>query len=349
MARLLIHSGSNSQFRLRISVVLATYNGQPYLVDQLASISQQSLTPFEVVASDDNSTDETNHILGQFKDSVSFPVHIITNPNQRGVQSNFANALRHTTGDIVVWCDQDDLWEPNKLEELAKPFEDEEVLCAAHSYQTIDSEGSSMGIGRWFHGDRTLTGLEYANLHSFHGCCMAFRAEPVRDLLLQNWPTFKSEEGAKIPLLHDFATLFIARHLGKVRYIDKPLIQYRRHSGNYSAHKATDPEDAKLMRSITTSGSYQYKAAEAQFKAEWWKGTLEKWPELRAAYAIEDYERYANCLERRAHLYSLPKSKRMGKLLQNLTAGAYGRSTRGRLPLRSLLGDVMFSLRRDPA
>lgn len=324
---------------------MATFNGEKFLHAQLQSLLQQTLLPTSLVISDDNSSDSTVDILEEFAASAPFPVHILSNPGPRGIQSNFCNALAHTKEDMVAWCDQDDIWEPTKLEQMMGALTNPTVQCVAHSYQTIDSDANPLGGGRWFHGDRHLTGLDYANIVSFHGCCMAFRADPIRSLLLDNWPTFSGEEDIQTPMLHDFATLFIARHLGTVQYLDKRLIRYRRHGGNATAHTATNVEDARLMRSRTTDSTYSTKALEAKEKAVWWQRTLMNRPELKAPCAVADYERRADSLQRRAKLYSMSSGK-AARLIRNIAAGCYGRSTRGRLPLRSLLGDLTYALRR---
>lgn len=325
---------------------MATFNGEGYLRAQLQSLLQQTLLPTSLVISDDNSSDSTVDILEEFAASAPFPVHILSNPGPRGIQSNFRNALAHTKGDVVAWCDQDDIWGPTKLEEMMGALANPTVQCVAHSYQTVDSEGNPLGGGRWFHGDRRLTGLDYANIVSFHGCCMAFRADPIRSLLLENWPTFSSEEESETPMLHDFATLFIARHLGTVQYLDERLIRYRRHGGNATAHTATDVEDARLMRSRTNDSTYSTKALEAKQKSDWWKKALVDRPELSAPCAVADYQRRADSLERRAKLYSMSSGKAT-RLVQNILSGCYGFSRRGRLPMRSLLGDTMFALKRS--
>ena len=96
----------------KISVALASFNGENYIEEQLVSILRNSVKPDEIVISDDGSTDRTLEIVRRVSDSdiadnVSFP--IITDNPRHGFAGNLEHALLHTTGDFVFLCDQDDM------------------------------------------------------------------------------------------------------------------------------------------------------------------------------------------------------------------------------------------------
>ena len=109
---------------IKISVAIATYNGALYIEEQVQSILSQTLMPFEIVISDDGSTDETFSILEKLSTSSTVPIRIHRNQNKQGVTGNFMNAMRHCGGDYIALCDQDDVWVTDKLAELAKGFND---------------------------------------------------------------------------------------------------------------------------------------------------------------------------------------------------------------------------------
>ena len=88
---------------MRISVALATYNGERWIREQLNSLTNQSLLPYELVISDDNSGDRTLDVVEQFAAAAPFPVRIARNDNRLGFADNFINALRHCTGDAVAF------------------------------------------------------------------------------------------------------------------------------------------------------------------------------------------------------------------------------------------------------
>lgn len=86
---------------MKISIVVATYNGEKYLSEQLNSFIKQSILPDEIVISDDNSMDNTIKIAKEFAANCSCMVKIIKNEKNHGVTGNFENAAKHATGDIV--------------------------------------------------------------------------------------------------------------------------------------------------------------------------------------------------------------------------------------------------------
>src|SRR6478735_5285628 len=96
----------------RLSVVLACFNGLPFMEEQLASIGAQTRLPDELVICDDQSTDGTWDLIERYVRDSSFCVKPIRNPVQLGPARNFSNGVLRSTGDIVVFSDQDDWWEP---------------------------------------------------------------------------------------------------------------------------------------------------------------------------------------------------------------------------------------------
>lgn len=100
----------------RISVAMATYNGAAYVAEQLVTIVGQRRPPDELVVSDDGSDDGTVDIVRAALDDASFAVRVLANDTRLGVAKNFERAVAATTGDVVVLSDQDDAWEPHKLD-----------------------------------------------------------------------------------------------------------------------------------------------------------------------------------------------------------------------------------------
>ena len=110
------------------SVCMATYNGEKYIREQLESIIPQLRDDDELVVSDDASTDSTLDIVRSYNDPR---IKIFQNENH-GVAHNFENALRHASGDILYFADQDDVWLPGKLDKMEKFLVDggyDTILC----------------------------------------------------------------------------------------------------------------------------------------------------------------------------------------------------------------------------
>ncbi|TQV61723.1 MAG: glycosyltransferase [Sulfurovum sp.] len=101
----------------KISICLATYNGEKYLKEQLDSLLNQTLTPYEVIIQDDCSTDNTVEIAKQYTDKLNLKIYV--NEVNLGFTKNFESVLQKATGDLIAPCDQDDIWKPDKLEKLS--------------------------------------------------------------------------------------------------------------------------------------------------------------------------------------------------------------------------------------
>lgn len=131
----------------KISVAIASYNGEAYLSQQLDSILGQSVPPDEIVISDDGSTDRTLEIARQYAAQAgSAPAFVILTDNPRhGIGGNFEWAIRHATGDYIFICGQDDVWLPNKVQSVTDIFLAHpgcEMVC--HDLICIDPEGNLM-------------------------------------------------------------------------------------------------------------------------------------------------------------------------------------------------------------
>ena len=224
---------------MNISIALATYNGERWLREQLDSLARQTFQPWELVISDDQSSDDTRGVIRKFAATSPFSVRLIQNDMRRGFADNFMNALRHCGGDAVAYCDQDDVWSPLKLERcVAAMSADPGATLILHDCEEVDADLSPLGIivraksspasdpagGRW----RVLR-------HPALGCCMLLHRGVV-NAVLRYWPEshlrYVTRSHSRGALGHDTVAVHLATVLGKVVYLSDPLIQHRRHSQN---------------------------------------------------------------------------------------------------------------------
>lgn len=108
---------------MKVSIVIATYNGGEHIGKQLQSIKEQSKLPDEIIISDDCSTDNTIMIINNFTKKNKLNIKLFKNYQRKGSTQNFSNAILKATGDIIFLCDQDDFWFKKKIKtivELAK-------------------------------------------------------------------------------------------------------------------------------------------------------------------------------------------------------------------------------------
>jgi glycosyltransferase involved in cell wall biosynthesis len=107
---------------MNVSVAMCTYNGGRYLAEQLRSIGEQTTPPYEIVICDDGSTDGTCEIVERFAHGAPYPVRLFRNQVTLGSTKNFEKAISFCTGDVIALCDQDDVWQREKLERMTEAF-----------------------------------------------------------------------------------------------------------------------------------------------------------------------------------------------------------------------------------
>ena len=126
---------------LKTSIVMATYNGEKFIYDQLKSILNQTQIPDEVLIFDDGSTDTTIDIINNFiADNNTHNWVLFENSHNKGYKLNFLNGILKSSGDIIFLCDQDDVWMKNKIEFATHLFNDNSEMLALHTDTDIINE-----------------------------------------------------------------------------------------------------------------------------------------------------------------------------------------------------------------
>ena len=110
-----------------VSVVLATYNGELFIEEQIKSILQQTYSPIELIIVDDASTDNTLSILHQFEATHSC-IRLFTSERNLGYIKNFEKGMLLATGEYIALSDQDDIWEVGKLCRLMEETGNHELI-----------------------------------------------------------------------------------------------------------------------------------------------------------------------------------------------------------------------------
>lgn len=100
----------------RIAILMATYNGEKYLSQQIESILRQTYTDWHLFVHDDGSCDNTADILNHYVASAPGKITILNYTPQGGACNNFMSMMRHVEADYYMFADQDDVWIPEKIE-----------------------------------------------------------------------------------------------------------------------------------------------------------------------------------------------------------------------------------------
>ena len=204
-----------------VSIAMTTFNGARYLAEQLNSFAAQTRLPDELVVGDDGSTDTTAAILAEFAADAPFPVRVMVNAVQLGPSRNFAETIVRCEGDVILLSDQDDRWEPEKLQ-LMVDYLAAHPLCwlATHDAALMDGDGRQSGLTMG--GQITAAGGDPPR-DLVAGCCMAIDARLAR--LYDPPPPTRT---------HDAWLTAIADLLQLRGWVALPLIAYRRHGANVS-------------------------------------------------------------------------------------------------------------------
>lgn len=339
---------------MRISVALATYNGEKYLAEQLDSLLLQSLMPWECVVCDDGSTDDTLAILQKFAARAPFPVHIHRNATRLGYRENFLHCANLCTGEWVGFCDQDDAWLPTKLQRVAEAIAGNPTASLiVHQGQVVDAELRATGqyYPKVAQG-RALAKLTSEPFHNIPGFAMVFK----RELLLAcPWDRRPSDPNTyDLPAAHDTWILFIAEIVGDVVFIPESLVQYRRHESNTTVHAAKQRKSGNLAQRIRERLArmrvqYQQRAALFEECARLLQdisqdATTAACADLHAASAR--YLRFADIYTRRARIYDPenPLTQRLGVLRRLRVEHAYAGWEEGGVSAQAFSKDLRYVL-----
>jgi glycosyltransferase involved in cell wall biosynthesis len=219
----------NANSRPKISVCMASYNGEKFIARQLTTILTQLMPDDEVIISDDSSTDRTLEVVRAFDDNR---IRLFGGRTFRSSTYNFEYALKQATGEIIFLSDQDDEWVDGWVETALHALQQVSlVVCDA---DIIDSNGrvqppSEGKIYRY--GGRRPGIVQNLYRNGYIGCCCAFRRE-VLDVALP-FP-------AKLPW-HDWWIGLISDAFFSTKFIPDKTIRHRRHGDNASTTGAPSP------------------------------------------------------------------------------------------------------------
>ncbi len=205
--------------QIDISVVMATFNGERYLRQQLDSILQQTVSPKEIIIVDDGSTDSTLTILKEYTADSRF--RLLVNEQNMGYIKSFEKGMLEASCPYIALSDQDDIWLPHKLETLAANMQDH--IAVYSDSMLVDKNGISL--------NKKMSDLK--NQLTYNNClmytigawapghAMLFRKELVDQC--KPFPTL---------VTHDFWLGFVASCNGGIFYVNEVLVHYRQHASN---------------------------------------------------------------------------------------------------------------------
>ncbi len=226
---------------MKISVALAAYKGEQYIAEQVQSILSELGENDELIISDDFPEGKT---FGEVEELIAKDkrVKYIEGP-KKGVISNFENALRACTGDVIFLSDQDDVWLKGKVKAVTDEIRNGADIVL-HDASVADAELNVTETSFFAVHGSNASFIKNILKNSFVGCCMAF----TREVMLESLPFPK-----KLPMHDWWIALNAMKKKRKIVLLNQPLILWRRHGDNVTGGKTSAAQKIKWRIRIVLS------------------------------------------------------------------------------------------------
>ncbi len=235
-------------------ILLATYNGEKYLRQQLDSLFEQSNQDFRIVIHDDGSLDNTTAIINEYCEKYTDRIEILYGETCGGPKDNFLWMLSKVCADYYFLCDQDDVWYSDKVNKsmerllyLEHHSPANEPICIFTDMEVVDENLNSLSTSFIRYIGREPSYTKYTQIlidNPAAGCTMCFN-KALRDLVVDLVPDIDLKN---VPM-HDALVLEIAAIMGQVEAIDEPLVKYRQ-TGQNTMGAVTESNSDKANRNI---------------------------------------------------------------------------------------------------
>lgn len=212
----------------KVEILMATYNGENYIVEQIESLFNQTYSNWSLLIRDDGSKDKTIEIVEELEKQYPDKIKLLRD-NKGGLRAkdNFLELLRNSKENYIMFCDQDDVWLPNKIEiTLKKMLQVEDGPTLIHTdLKVVDKNLNIVSNSFWKFQNIDPKRKSYNYLiiqNNITGCTMMINKE-LADLSNKNFPN---------GLMHDWIIGIIASLKGRIEYINISTILYRQHGNN---------------------------------------------------------------------------------------------------------------------
>lgn len=218
---------STATYKPLVSILLAVYKpNNNWLIEQLISLNEQSYENIELLVYDDCPDFPVDEEYIK-KHITKFSYILTRGIKNEGSNKAFEQLTKMAKGDFFAYCDQDDIWEKDKISLMMEKFLDEDVTLVCSDLSIIDENGKKTANSiteirkrhQFKSGYNLAKGLLMTNFVT--GCAMMVKRD-----------TAQSAIPFEQTLIHDQWIAIIAAINGKIEFINKPLVRYRQHSFN---------------------------------------------------------------------------------------------------------------------
>ena len=212
----------------KVDILLATYNGEKYIKEQVESILNQTYENIQIIISDDCSTDKTRQVLKEY-------------------EKNFEFLLKQVESNLYMLSDQDDVWKKEKVEKSVEKIENEKLDLVFGDLEVVDENLNTLykSYNRYMHLIHKIKKyqkdyrLQYL-YNCMTGCTIISRKNWIDKVL--PFPTNSKY------MIHDYWLGLVIALNGKVGYIEEPYILYRQHGKNQVGSKKASKTASKLEK-----------------------------------------------------------------------------------------------------
>lgn len=244
---------------MKLSVAMTTYNGEKYIDEQLESLRFQKRKIDELIICDDGSADGTPNLITDYiKKNKLEHWQFIVNEQNKGFIGNFFQAIKKTSGDLIFTCDQDDIWQEDKLKEMEKKIQNTPQIQALNTaVRLVDNQGANLYVKKkrgYCNANILHSSIKEGELKSFSfdflvksnispGCTMCFTKD-----LKEKFLTYE-ELCVKTKFPHDWFLNMLASLDNGCYYWNKEFTGYRIHESNTIGVETGDAESLTQVKS----------------------------------------------------------------------------------------------------
>lgn len=218
-----------------ITILLAAYNGEFYLADQIDSILAQTVDEWKLIIRDDGSTDRTVEIAEQYANQYPDKIFFYLCDTPSGsAQNNFFRLLSMVDTEYCMTCDQDDIWLPGKIEKTLKKMQALEIqygievpLLVHTNVKVVDAQLHQINASfiDMLNLDPSRSKInQILTQNIVTGCTLMINRALLKQMQLQPYPEYT--------LMHDWWLALIAAAFGRIGWIAEPTVLYRQHNAN---------------------------------------------------------------------------------------------------------------------
>lgn len=231
---------------MKVSIILPTFNRAQMVTETIDSILNQTFKDFELIVIDNLSKDDTKQVIKKYPDKR---IRLFQHDNGGVVAVNRNYGIEKARGEYIAFCDDDDLWLPDKLDKQILEFEKDSLLGMACSNAMLFNETGDTGV--FFDKDLSQDNFTFQSLlrrSSIVCSSVMLKKSVLNDVgLMDTSPDIFSAEDYEL-------CLRIARKY-PVRYIKEPLLRYRVHPGGYKKSSAAAMKrNRAVYRKLNTKG-----------------------------------------------------------------------------------------------